>query len=103
MSASRRTWQERRQAWRDARAGETHRRWMRFRTSPRYRTWIAGRTQRRDDIEKQCFNCIFFQQLGGAFAADWGVCINPLGFDGELRLEHDGCEAHEQVLPGGEE
>ncbi|MFU8806736.1 MAG: DUF3027 domain-containing protein [Bradymonadaceae bacterium] len=44
--------------------------------------------------EDQCYCCLYYIRLCGAFIHDWGVCTNPASpFDGRVMFEHDGCDA----------
>jgi hypothetical protein len=41
---------------------------------------------------EQCGRCRFYIRLVGELRPDWGVCSNSQStFDGQVRLEHDGC------------
>ncbi|GGJ57793.1 DUF3027 domain-containing protein [Deinococcus roseus] len=64
---------------------ETHRRWI---SSGYHYENIDS-----EDIRPQCMDCIFYIELTGKFAADWGVCSNVLSPADRLAVfEHDGCE-----------
>jgi hypothetical protein len=67
--------------------------------------WMNRRDRRmeqpgyRDEwYSEQCGSCRFWIPLSGQLAVDYGACTNPRSiFDGYVRFEHDGCEAHESA------
>ncbi|WP_216321584.1 DUF3027 domain-containing protein [Deinococcus aestuarii] len=49
----------------------------------------------REEPHPQCWNCIYYVELTGKFASDWGVCTNALSaMDRRAMFERDGCEHH---------
>lgn len=48
--------------------------------------------------QEQCGSCAFWFPLAGRLGNDYGACANGESpFDGRVRFEHDGCEAHEDA------
>jgi len=54
----------------------------------------SGRPDYKEEwARQQCFLCIYFVGLTGAYKHDWGACTNPESqFDGRVMFEHDGCD-----------
>jgi hypothetical protein len=64
-----------------------------------HQRWIAKGYQYNDtdsqELHPQCYNYIYFIELSGQFARDWGVCSNQHAVaDGCAVFEHDGCAFH---------
>jgi hypothetical protein len=49
----------------------------------------------RDDwYAQQCGGCRYWVALRGAIGLDYGLCTHAVsGYDGQVRFEHDGCDA----------
>lgn len=60
---------------------------------PRYRS-TATVDYQDEWYSTQCGGCRFWIALQGEIGNDWGACTNAAAvFDGQVRFEHDGCEA----------
>jgi hypothetical protein len=75
-----------------------HERWMNKRNrkqeSPDYKDeWYS----------QQCGGCVFWIPLMGGFSDDYGGCSNASSaFDGQIRFEHDGCDAFKEAEEWGD-
>jgi hypothetical protein len=51
-----------------------------------------------DHVDTQCWSCVYYVRLSGAFYDDWGVCSNAdAERDGTVMFEHDGCANYQRA------
>jgi hypothetical protein len=68
---------------------DCHRRWQ----SHRHRD-TASPSYREKWYLQQCGGCRYWIALNGQVGLDYGVCSHAAStFDGQVRFEHDGCNA----------